>query len=51
MIREHFQFRQTVTTILADQLDHIEAAKQAIMDARQVIEMVVSADPFFLSTF
>ncbi|MDO8842660.1 UPF0280 family protein [Methanocalculus sp.] len=51
MIREHFQFRQTITTILADRQVDIEAAKVGMLDARQAVESVIASDPFFLSTF
>lgn len=51
MIREHFEFRQTITTILADSKADIEAAKSGILKARMAVESAVSADPFLLSTF
>lgn len=34
MIREHFEFRQTIATILADEPGHVEAAKSGMMAAR-----------------
>lgn len=51
MIREHFEFRETITTILADGLEHIEAAKEGMVSARQDIERQILDDPFFGSTF
>ena len=51
MIREHFQYRTTITTILADRQDHIDAAKVAMVDARTKLESVIAADPFFGMTY
>ena len=51
MIREHFEFRQTITTILADDLRHIDAAKSGILAARQEVERQIALDPYFLATF
>ena len=51
MIRKHFQYRETITSILADGAVEIEAAKVGILDARHEIEAVIAADPFFGSTF
>lgn len=50
MIREHFQFRQTITTILAEESAQIEAAKEGILAARQELERLIAADPFFGAT-
>jgi uncharacterized protein len=51
MIREHFQFRQTIATILADDAGHVAAAKEGMLAARQEIERHISRDPFFGATF
>lgn len=51
MIRRHFQYKQTITTILADSEADIEVAKAGILDARIAVEAMVAADPFFASTF
>ena len=51
MIREHFQFRETITTILADEPSHIAAAKAGMMAARQELERYIARDPFFAITF
>jgi hypothetical protein len=51
MIREHFQYRTTITTILGERSVEIEAAKAGMLEARQAIESVIASDPFFLSTF
>lgn len=47
MIREHFEFRQTVATILADEPGHIEVAKSGIIVARQEVERQIATDPYF----
>jgi ApbE superfamily uncharacterized protein (UPF0280 family) len=51
MIREHFQYRTTIATILADEQGHIEAAKAGMIAARQEIEGFIASDPFFAATF
>ena len=51
MIRAPFVFRETFATILADDPEHIEAAKSGMLAARQVLEAYIAYDPFFLSTF
>lgn len=51
MIREPFRFRETIATILADEPEHVAAAKYGMLDARQVLEAYIARDPFFLSTF
>ncbi|MDG6256387.1 MAG: UPF0280 family protein [Methanomicrobiaceae archaeon] len=51
MIREHFQYRQTIATLLADDQRHIAAAKEGMIAARQELERFLATDPFFGSTF
>jgi ApbE superfamily uncharacterized protein (UPF0280 family) len=51
MIREHFQYRSTITTILADEAEHIEAAKESMVAARQELEAFIITDPYFRATF
>jgi ApbE superfamily uncharacterized protein (UPF0280 family) len=51
MIREPFRFRETIATILADEPEHIDAAKHGMLTARQALEAYIACDPFFLSTF
>ncbi len=51
MIREHFQFRETIATILGDKQPHIEAAKEGMLAARQELERHITVDPFFAATF
>jgi ApbE superfamily uncharacterized protein (UPF0280 family) len=50
VIRYHFQFRETVATILAEEQYYIDIARSALMDARQELEHYISGDPFFVST-
>jgi len=47
MIREHFAYRETITTILADDALHIEAAKEGMIAARTGLEHYLTTDPFF----
>ena len=51
MIREPFRFRETIATILADEPEHVAAAKHGMLTARQALEAYIARDPFFLSTF
>ncbi len=51
MIRHHFEMRETITTILADEQSHIDAAVEGIVKARQAVERCIAVDPFFGATF
>ena len=51
MIRHHFELRETITTILADEQYHIDAAVGGIVRARQAVERCIAGDPFFGATF
>ncbi|MBE6507193.1 MAG: UPF0280 family protein [Methanocorpusculum parvum] len=51
MIREHFAFRETITTILADSKEHIEAAKEGMLAARTDIEEFIRNEPYFQMTY
>jgi uncharacterized protein len=51
MIRHHFELRETITTILADEQSHIDAAVEGIIKARQEVERCIAQDPFFGATF
>jgi ApbE superfamily uncharacterized protein (UPF0280 family) len=51
MIREHFEFRETIATILADDPGTIAAAKSGMMTARREVERQIALDPYFQSTF
>ena len=50
MIREHFEFRQTITTILAEEPGAIAAAKTGMLAARQEVERQIALDPYFSAT-
>ncbi|MDD4127351.1 MAG: UPF0280 family protein [Methanomicrobium sp.] len=50
MIREHFRYKTTITTILADSQVHIDAAKDAMISARQEIERIILKEPLFGSS-
>ena len=51
MIRHHFELRETITTILADEQYHIDAAVGGIFRARQAVERCIAGDSFFGATF
>ncbi len=51
MIRGHFQFRETIATILADDPVHVAAAKEGLLAARQELEGYIARDPFFAITY
>jgi ApbE superfamily uncharacterized protein (UPF0280 family) len=51
VIREHFQFRETRATILADDSPHVAAAKEGMISARQELERYIARDPFFAITY
>lgn len=51
MIREHFQYRTTITTILAEEKAHITAAIDAMVSVRSELEREILRDPFFGSTY
>ncbi len=47
MLREHFEFKETISTILADRGEHVAAAKEGMIVAHQEVERYIAADPFF----
>lgn len=49
-IKEHFQLKETIVTIAADEQAHIEAAKEAIRFHRSALESYILSDPFFKLT-
>jgi ApbE superfamily uncharacterized protein (UPF0280 family) len=51
IIRYHFEFRQTIATILALEPAHIWAATDGIIRARQELEDYIAGDRFFATTF
>ena len=50
MRREHFEIRETAVTLIAE-TEHIKVAKDAIFEARDIIEMKIAEDPFFQITY
>jgi uncharacterized protein len=46
-MKEKFQLKQTVVTIIADASEHIESAKQAIRAHRYSLERFIALNPFF----
>ncbi|MCK9318477.1 MULTISPECIES: UPF0280 family protein [unclassified Methanoculleus] len=51
MIREHFEFRQTIATILAGTPEEVAAATSGMLAARQEVERQIALDPYFSATF
>jgi ApbE superfamily uncharacterized protein (UPF0280 family) len=49
-MREHFQLKETIVTIVADKESHISKAKESIRLNRKVLERFIAFDPFFRST-
>lgn len=50
MIRHHFQLRETIATVLADDPDAVRAGCAGMIRARQAVEHQVAIDPFFRTT-
>jgi ApbE superfamily uncharacterized protein (UPF0280 family) len=46
-MKEKFQLKQTVVTIIADAPEYIESAKQAIRAHRRSLELFIELNPFF----
>src|SRR5665647_224020 len=46
-MKEKFQLKQTVVTIIADAPEHIVSAKQAIRVNRRSLENFIESNPFF----
>ena len=46
-MKEKFQLKQTIVTIIADAPEHIERAKQAIRVHRHALEHFIALNPFF----
>lgn len=51
MIRHHFEMRETIATVIADEQSHIDEACRAMIGARQELERYIFRDPFFRTTF
>lgn len=50
ILREHFQIKETIVTILACEAGQIDAAKRAIREQRALLEDFIRRDPFFQFT-
>ncbi|MDD4776495.1 MAG: UPF0280 family protein, partial [Syntrophomonas sp.] len=50
ILRDHFQLKETIVTILARKAGHIDAAKRAIRKQRDCLEDFIRRDPFFQIT-
>lgn len=51
MKRRHFQYRETIATLLADEEKHITAGIEGMLGARHEIERCIAHDPFFAITY
>lgn len=49
-MKEHFEIGETAVTVISDE-QFIKVAKDAIFDARAIIEKKISEDPFFGTTY
>lgn len=49
-MKEHFQLKETIVTIVADKELHITKAKESIRHHRAALERFIAYDPFFRST-
>jgi Uncharacterized conserved protein len=50
LIREHFEIKETAVTIISD-TEYLKEAKDAIFEAREIIEHKIAEDPFFQTTY
>jgi len=50
LIREHFEIRETAVTIISEK-EYVKEAKNAIFEAREIIERKITEDPFFQTTY
>lgn len=50
ILREHYQLKETIVTIMAREPGEIEAAKKAIREQRAYLEDFIGLDPFFQIT-
>ncbi|HVP95107.1 MAG TPA: UPF0280 family protein [Methanoregulaceae archaeon] len=51
MIRHHFEMRETIATVIAEEQAFIDDACSAMIQARQELERYIFRDPFFRTTF
>ena len=50
ILREHFQLKETIVTIFAREIRHIDAARESIREQRAYLENFIRKDPFFQIT-
>ncbi len=50
ILREHFQLKETIVTIFAREIRHIDAARESIREQRAYLEDFIRKDPFFQIT-
>lgn len=50
ILREHFQLKETIVTIFAREISHIDAARESIREQRTYLENFIKKDPFFQIT-
>jgi len=50
ILREHFQLRETIATMWAQEQRHLEAAKEAIRRERRLLEDFIARDQFYMLT-
>jgi ApbE superfamily uncharacterized protein (UPF0280 family) len=50
MIRRRVHIRETIATVLAEDIPAAETARRGIINARQELERYIASDPFFLLT-
>ncbi len=51
MIRRQFQYRETITTLLASSEEEIQAGIRGMLEARGEVERCIASDPFFALTY
>lgn len=49
-MKDHFQYKETIVTISADDRAHIDIAKAEILKQRYLLESYITIDPFFKIT-
>ncbi len=50
ILRVHFQLKETIVTIFAREISHIDAARESIREQRAYLENFIRIDPFFQIT-
>ena len=49
-MKVHFQLKETIVTIVADEKKYIEIAKESIISQREILERYIRFNPYFKST-